>query len=286
VALLLASSALQIWDGPSRQIVTAWTTLEERLWDRTWKAEMLARVPDDPNLSVTAGIPYLSHLAMRHDLHSLHFVIKGLKTLSLQRYEPAQEVDMVVVDFGDAATFDRRAAFLHPASIPGAPQPLPSSDQLLHDFLARHSWETTSLNSMTIFQKAAAPQPASRAPDGWADLELGLRQVQLVQAPGKPAAVNMDFEFAQPRSKLVWSALRVENAAASHVVRFGLCAPHVHLGSVREHRPFILPSRLPGGTYRVSVVFYDHITALWEPENLSRFERIYSLGEMRLPERE
>lgn len=136
---------------------------------------------------------------------------------------------------------------------------------------------------MTVFKKTAEPKLTKTISEGWADVEIGLRQVQLVQTPGEPPALSMEFEFTQPRPGFVWAALKIENSATSHVLRMGLCAPHVQEGSYHEYRPFSLPSWLPGGRYRVSAIFYDHIAALWEPSNPSRFQRFYTLGEMELP---
>ena len=56
-----------------------------------------------------APLPYLSHLAMREKLYSLHYILKGLKTLSRASYGPPPPMDFVLIDYGDTATFDASA---------------------------------------------------------------------------------------------------------------------------------------------------------------------------------
>ena len=46
-----------------------------------------------PGASVVAPLSYLSHLAMREHLYSLHFILKGLRTLSHAPYEPPAPTD-------------------------------------------------------------------------------------------------------------------------------------------------------------------------------------------------
>src|SRR4029077_15205246 len=100
---------------------------------RARKQYFVDRIP--ATASVVAPLPYLSHLAMREKLYSLHYILKGLKTLSRERYEPPPPTDFVVIDYNDSATFDATAGYYHPTMKTVDGSIVPSSDQLLRDFL-------------------------------------------------------------------------------------------------------------------------------------------------------
>ena len=49
---------------------------------------------------------------MREKLYSLHYILKGLQTLSHAAYEPPPPTDYVLIDYNDAATFDANAGYV------------------------------------------------------------------------------------------------------------------------------------------------------------------------------
>src|SRR5438270_4504334 len=102
--VVVACLAAQILLGPAGSIASS--VVE-------WSAGQSARVRKlsftnqiSPGASVVAPLPYLSHLATREKLFSLHFILKGLKTLSRSAYEPPAPTDFVLIDYDDSATFD------------------------------------------------------------------------------------------------------------------------------------------------------------------------------------
>src|SRR5438132_2383436 len=101
--------------------------------DRLRKNAFISPIPSQA--SVVAPLPYLSHLAMREKLYSLHYILKGLKTLSRASYQPPPPTDFVLVDYLDSATFDPRAGYYHPTMKTADGRIIPSSDRLLHEFL-------------------------------------------------------------------------------------------------------------------------------------------------------
>ena len=99
---------------------------------------------------------------MREKLYSLHYVLKGLKTLSRSTYEPPAPTDFVLIDYDDSATFDPEAGYYHPAMKTVDGRVIPSSERLLHEFLKRSSWSTNSTNELTLLrQVGSAPQPSA-----------------------------------------------------------------------------------------------------------------------------
>src|SRR4029077_20708675 len=85
-ALLLICLTTQIWIGPAPSIWSNLRNYSKLSADRARRAAFLARIP--ATASVVAPLPYLSHLAMRERLYSLHYILKGLKTLSRESYQP------------------------------------------------------------------------------------------------------------------------------------------------------------------------------------------------------
>ena len=111
--LLVACLAAQWWLGPAGAICAESGRYFSERGERARKNAFVASVP--AQASVVAGFPYLSHLAMREKLYSLHYILKGLQTLSHAAYEPPPPTDYVLIDYNDAATFDASAGYYHPA---------------------------------------------------------------------------------------------------------------------------------------------------------------------------
>jgi hypothetical protein len=88
---------------------------------------------------------------MRPDVHSLHHVLKGLKTLSRETYEPPGPVDWVWVDFEDHRTFDAGAGYHHPTMRTVDGRVVPSGEKLLSTFLSRQTWRVDSVNGLALF---------------------------------------------------------------------------------------------------------------------------------------
>jgi hypothetical protein len=120
--------------------------------DRARKNAFLQQIP--ANASVVAGLPYLSHLAMREKLYSLHHILKGLKTLSHATYEPPPPTDYVFIDYKDTATFDAGAGYYHPQMQTKDGRVIPSSDELLKKFLQQATdWQVTANDELILFFK-------------------------------------------------------------------------------------------------------------------------------------
>ena len=111
------------------------------------------------NASVTAPLPYLSHLALREELHSLHYILKGLKTLSRQPFNPPQPTEFVLIDYNDSATFDRDAGYYHPTMRTVEGQIIPSSDLLLAQLPSRKGLGTCAhTDELTLLHQSQLPK--------------------------------------------------------------------------------------------------------------------------------
>src|SRR5207237_2968936 len=113
LAVIAGCIAGQIFLGPAGSIIVTTKSWTSSAPDRARKAAFIREIA--PGASVLAPLPYLSHLAMREKLYSLHYVLKGLKTLSRSTYEPPAPTDFVLIDYDDSATFDPEAGYYHPA---------------------------------------------------------------------------------------------------------------------------------------------------------------------------
>ena len=142
----------QIWLGPAAAICEEIAKWPNKQSDRTSKNALLQQIPS--NASVVAGLPYLSHLAMREKLYSLHYILKGLKTLSHASYEPPPPTDYVLIDDKDTATFDAGAGYYHPQMQTKDGRVIPSSDALLQAFLDRAQWEAKKQGAITLLRRS------------------------------------------------------------------------------------------------------------------------------------
>jgi uncharacterized membrane protein len=149
--LLLACLTAQWWLGPGGTICSESLRYFSERGQRARKNAFIANVPAEA--SVVAGLPYLSHLAMREKLYSLHYILKGLQTLSHAAYEPPPPTDYVLIDYNDTATFDASAGYYHPAMQTKDGHVVLSSDQLLHQFLKGAQWEPNERDELTLLRK-------------------------------------------------------------------------------------------------------------------------------------
>jgi hypothetical protein len=136
--------------GPLPEMWGELATYPAKRAERDQKNSVIAQIPADA--SVVAPLSYLSHLAMRERLYSLHFILKGLRTLSHASYEPPASTDFVLIDRTDSATYDAAAGFYHPAMKTRDGQVIPSSDELLEQFLSRADWEAKSTDGITLLR--------------------------------------------------------------------------------------------------------------------------------------
>jgi len=91
---------------------------------------------------------------MREKLYSLHYILKGLKTLSHATYEPPPPTDYVFIDYKDTATFDAGAGYYHPQMQTKDGRVIPSSDELLKKFLQQAAdWQVTANDELILFFK-------------------------------------------------------------------------------------------------------------------------------------
>ncbi|MHA3771578.1 DUF2079 domain-containing protein [Verrucomicrobiota bacterium sgz303538] len=274
-AALAGSLLLQVTIGPYRAVVQEWHLMAERLWQRELRAGFVDTLARDPSLNVTVGWPYLSHLATRRELHSLHFILKGTYTLSLERYVPNYEPDAVLIDYDDSATFNKEAGFYHPArparpARPDSPLPaLPSSDELLHAFFVQQNWVVQSAGPVSLFLRSSSDQPVPPIPAADSGTTLYphtiLRDIRLSYVRSRGLQIETAWNFTAPREHIPWMNLRLQNASRTYFIFLGMCAPHIASGPVLERHNVPLPPAVPDGNYELSVVIFDQQKAIWVP---------------------
>jgi hypothetical protein len=259
--------------GPAGTVVATASAWRNGTTERQLRAELLRKIP--PDASVLTSKSFLSHVAMREELYSVHYVLKGLKTLSRERYQPPPPPQRVLLDYSDAATFDAGAGFYHPAMRTAQGETVPSSDRLLHELLRQAHWRAETRNSLVLLERidpSAAIAAAEPAP-GPALLQLGehteLRAIRTSSARLRRAetlALELEWVFRGDRAVIPWMVLRVTPRAGgeSHLLTKGLCAPEVSTGAHREQWQLDVPRKLLSGTYDMEALFVDQPQLAWE----------------------
>jgi hypothetical protein len=244
---------------------------------------MLAVV--DRGDSVTAGMPYLSHLANRERLHSLHHVLKGLNTLSRTEYKPPAATDVVIIDTADRATFDTTAEIFHPQMRTAGGKVIPASDLLLHQFMSQQPWHTIARNELTIFRKGAAAttqtfQGAGRKLDDWHSLIAFQGMPPLA---GDAMLFGASWELKPGRQSLLAASLYLRSEKGGmYLIGKGPIAPGVESGHYTEAWSVRPPPSVPPGKYRGILLIYDPLEASPSPER-HRFKRVtFDVGEFSL----
>lgn len=267
---LLFSLALQVHTGPLRRIYREWIRLDDSLWRRGWKSQLLQELQADPSLSVSASYPYLSHLANREKLYSFHFIIKGLQTLSATPLIVTYLPDAVVIDYSDPSTFDRTSGLYHPeATVLNTP--LESSDTLLNRYLARATWSAKSINAMTVLRRSARENVLTPvgAYEGARQIEPSttLNSAFLHTGPRVGSFILLsDWDFIKPRVRLPWMNLVLKNqrTGLKYLTRLGMAAPDRESGPARDIKEILFAPTVPSGTYHFTLWIQDELDAMWE----------------------
>ncbi len=192
-------------------------------------AEKQAIVQQMPkSASVVAPLPFQSHLADRAEIYSLHLVMKGLKTLSRQRYEPPPSTDYVVLDYDDVITLDPQSGYYHPEMWTKTGEAIPSSDVLLHRFLARADWEVDSVGALTVWKKGRREEiPPDNAVPVQKDLiDPGTDLISIfAENDNGLTRIISQWRFRSERRKIPWLQVVVTNPATGEKRIFtrGLC---------------------------------------------------------------
>jgi uncharacterized membrane protein len=278
---LAAAVVCQVWLGPVWSVAQTVKTARVMWDDAQLRSEFVAAIPEEA--SVVAGLPYLSHLTNRERLHSLHHILKGLRTLSRANYVPPAPTDAVLVDATDTATFDRAAGYYHPTMRTIDERIIADSDVLLDEFLAQASWHRLSRNGLSLFVRGE-PSPAKPALGQGTRLDNYHRLVAAHFAPARPgdaALIVLTLEIEPNRQFLPWVSLVLRDADGreQRITRgpIGLGLP---AGQVNESWAIRPSSGLRPGRTHAFLLFYDRHEAVF-PADRQRFQQCtIDLGEM------
>ena len=282
--ITVACVACQLWFGPIRNVWRTAMGAGTALWAKEWKSAMLVVVPKDA--SVTAGLPYLSHLSNREHLHSLHHVLKGLNTLSRIDYKPPAATDAVIVDTADRATFDPAAGFFHPKMGTTDNRVIPASDLLLHQFMRQAEWRTVARNEFTIFLKGTPPAPAQTFRG--AGRQLDEHHALIACEPMPPLAGDamlfaLSWELKAGRQSLLSTSLfLLAEDGQRYQIGKGPIALGVESGRFTEAWAVRPPPAVRPGKYRGVLLVHDPLESSPSLER-HRFQRVtFDLGEFNL----
>ena len=270
LAVIAGCIAGQIFLGPAGSIIATTKSWTSRAPDRARKAAFIREI--GPGASVLAPLPYLSHLAMREKLYSLHYVLKGLKTLSRSTYEPPAPTDFVLIDYDDSATFDPEAGYYHPAMKTVDGRVIPSSERLLHEFLKRSSWSANSTNELTLLhQVSPSPQPpvASITPEGGTEIDADSLLTSIAKSATtlseEGLEITLKWSFRTERETFPWMFLKLtpRDHGDAVILSRGLCAPEATSGPYEEKWRITSSPRIRPGDYEAEAFFLDNSKLAW-----------------------
>jgi uncharacterized membrane protein len=273
--VIVGCVAAQIWVGPLGRIVTTTADWFGASEVRARKNAFIEQIP--PASSVVAPLSYLSHLAMREKLYSLHYILKGLKTLSRSSYEPPSSTDFVLIDYQDSATFDPGAGFYHPTMKTVDGRIIPSSDRLLHDFLKKAAWASDEQDELTLLRNlgsrkaAVTAEQSSSADDAPGVFSIVATRLLSIGTTGRavsrsrPLEVQLRWKFQGERDVFPWMLLRLSRDEKTEVALLvkGLCAPEATEGISTENWRVVTAERLLPGNYSLEALFVDNSKRAW-----------------------
>jgi len=268
--VIAACVAAQLLLGPARDIAATAADWFDGDQTRARKRAFISQIT--PEGSIVAPLPYLSHLATRESLYSLHHLLKGLKTLSRSTYLPPPPTDFVLIDYDDSATFDASAGYYHPAMKTVDGRVIPSSDRLLHEFLQPRAWTIRASDELTLLQqgKSGGEGPLmSLNPGGSVEIATGTILTGITKSSDELTEqgleITLGWNFQEPREIFPWMFLKLipRDRGNEIVISRGLCAPEATSGSYQEKWRIAPSRRIPAGDYRVEVCFVDNTKRLW-----------------------
>jgi hypothetical protein len=155
---------------------------------------------------------------------------------------------------------------------------VPSSDQLLRNFLKPTRWESSSTNELTIFrQDPQAKEDIIRSGNGWAaqpeEILTTARGVQMRQitsdghviSASEKANIDIIWTFTGERDLFPWLVLRLKSATDGRTFQItrGLCTPERSDPLVYEKWEISNAAELPPGRYAAEAVFVDNAKREW-----------------------
>ena len=268
--VIAACLIAQVFLGPAGGIAATTANWFSGEQTRARKRAFISQISAEA--SVLAPLPYLSHLAMRENLYSLHYVLKGLKTLSRSTYSPPPPTDFVLIDYDDSATFDAVAGYYHPTMKMVDGRVIPSSDRLLHEFLQRCSWTARASDELTLLRpgKPAEELPSSTPISrGMVEMAAGTTLTGITKSadeltePG--LEIKMSWTFREPREVFPWMFLKLtpRDHRNGIIISRGLCAPEATNGPYQESWHISGSGRIPEGDYGVEAFFVDNAKRVW-----------------------
>ena len=248
--------------GAAPELIAEIPTLGVRMEEREWKAAMIKGIPD--GAGVTACLPYLSHLAKREHLVSLHHILKGLKTLSIVAYTPPLPGDVVIIDYNDTMTFSKEAGYYHPKVRIDATQSIPSSDELLHEYLSQVKWRADERNELTVLKRGdPAPSFPTRSAPVKIDARITLTGLEVSQPLPGALRTRLAWNISGARTQFPWMMLVLSDGKHLYPFIKGLCAPEANDGASYEDWSLVFPSGFPAGYYSLFAILYDGSDAAW-----------------------
>ncbi len=281
--ITVACVVCQLWFGPIKSVWNTAKTAGPALWAQEWKSAMLVAVPKDA--SVTAGMPYLSHLTNREKLYSLHHILKGLNTLGRTEYKPPAPTDAVIIDVADRATFDTSAEIFHPKMVTVDKRVIPASDTLLHHFMRQQPWHTIARNELTIFLKGESTQKQEFHGEGRKldDFHTLIACEGMPPLPGDSMLFALSWEIQPDRTSLLAASLYLKATDGKlHLISKGPIAPGVQAGRFAEAWAVRPPPSVPPGKYRGILLIHDPLETSGAPERRTFKKVTFDVGEFDL----
>jgi uncharacterized membrane protein len=266
--LILANIIAQGLLGPAGDIARTAAEWRAGESERARKNAVISRIPS--TASIVAPFPYLTHLALRENLYSLHYILKGLKTLSRASYAPPPSSDFVLIDYLDTSTFDAASGYYHPIMKTVDGRVIPSSDQLLHDFLKPSRWGADSRDELTLLNRSDVRAPSEFSGAGIVfEIAPHTRLMSIAKSGSKisdrqPLEIQLHWNFQGERDVFPWMLLGFSRDGKKvAVLTKGLCAPQASDGDCIEIWRVTETDGIPTGDYSVEALFIDNSKRAW-----------------------
>ena len=180
-------------------------------------------------------------------------------------------------------TFSTTAGYYHPKIALDATHVIPSSDELLHEYLSQTAWSVNSMNDVTVLRRGEPPPPFQpRSSPIKIDDQTTLSGIAVSQPSPGALRVRLAWEFSGERVRFPWLMLALSDGKHLYPFIKGMAAPEASAGASFEDWSVVFPSSLQPAQYSVFAILYDGNKAAWN-NKLPPDDNTYTLLKLQLP---
>jgi len=141
---------------------------------------------------------------------------------------------------------------------------MPSSDQLLNEYLRPARWQTQTRNAVALLRRGE-PLPLPAVSGALGEVCENTKLTDFLITKRLPGAwqIRMTWDFTGERRRFPWLMLVLSDGKHTFPIVKGICAPEAGEGRYAEEWNVVFPNWMHAGYHEAFAEFYDGNSAIW-----------------------